>query len=93
MFVLHMRNEENRIESEDENKEGIRKSELVAWYLDQSQDQIDSEEELLEAKALAEKVIDRLIYVVRIERSSSYFSVFLLFLFIIYFLCCAYRTK
>ncbi|XP_015600905.1 DNA replication licensing factor Mcm6 [Cephus cinctus] len=62
MLVLYMRNEENRIESEDENKEGTKKSELVAWYLDQIQDQIDSEEELLERKALVEKIIDRLIY-------------------------------
>lgn len=61
MFILFMRNEEDRLERE--NKSGIRKSELVAWYLDQIQDQIDSEEELLERKELAEKFIDRLIYV------------------------------
>ena len=47
---------------EENNKEGIRKSELVAWYLDKVQDQIDSEEELLDRKALVEKIIDRLIY-------------------------------
>lgn len=67
MLVLYMRNEEARMEAEAETKEGIRKSELVAWYLDQTQDQIDSEEELLERKALAEKIIDRLIYHVRIN--------------------------
>ncbi|KAH0554948.1 DNA replication licensing factor Mcm6 [Cotesia glomerata] len=60
MLVLHMRNEEES--SEVEGKEGIRKTELVAWYLDKIQDQIDSEEELLERKSLVEKIIDRLIY-------------------------------
>jgi len=35
---------------------------VVAWYLEQVQDVIESEEELLEKKALVEKVIDRLIY-------------------------------
>jgi len=46
----------------DDNKGGIRKSELIAWYLDQIQDQLDSEEELLERKNFIEKIIDRLTY-------------------------------
>lgn len=50
-----------------DNKGGIRKSELVAWYLDQIQEQLDSEEELLERKGFIEKVIERLTYHVRIE--------------------------
>ncbi|KAG7191068.1 hypothetical protein KM043_007110 [Ampulex compressa] len=62
MLILYMRNEESRAESEDDNKGGIRKTELVAWYLDQIQDQIDSEEELLERKGFIEKIIDRLTY-------------------------------
>ncbi|XP_029173730.1 DNA replication licensing factor Mcm6 [Nylanderia fulva] len=62
MLVLHMRSEENRVEAEGDNKGGIRKSELVAWYLDQIQDQLDSEEELLERKNFIEKIIDRLTY-------------------------------
>ncbi|KAF7995045.1 hypothetical protein HCN44_004517 [Aphidius gifuensis] len=61
MLVLHMRSEENRIEDGDDNQ-GIRKSELIAWYLDQIQDQIDDEAELLERKALVEKIITRLMY-------------------------------
>jgi len=40
----------------------MRKSELIAWYLDQIQDQLDSEEELLERKNFIEKIIDRLTY-------------------------------
>ncbi|XP_050483869.1 DNA replication licensing factor Mcm6 isoform X2 [Bombus huntii] len=66
MLVLYMRNEETRAESETvatgDTKGGLRKSELVAWYLDQIQDQIDSEEELLERKNFIEKIIDRLTY-------------------------------
>lgn len=50
-----------------DNKGGIRKSELVAWYLDQIQEQIDSEEELLDHKNYIEKIIDRLTYHVRIR--------------------------
>ncbi|XP_011303626.1 DNA replication licensing factor Mcm6 [Fopius arisanus] len=60
MLVLYMRNKESGAEGDDEP--GIRKSELVAWYLDQIQDQIDSEEELLERKGIVEKIIDRLTY-------------------------------
>ncbi|XP_003425529.1 DNA replication licensing factor Mcm6 [Nasonia vitripennis] len=62
MLVLYMRSEEERYETQDEIKAGTKKSELVAWYLDTIQDQIDSEEELLERKSLIEKIIDRLIY-------------------------------
>ncbi|XP_014474457.1 PREDICTED: DNA replication licensing factor Mcm6 isoform X1 [Dinoponera quadriceps] len=62
MLILYMRSEESRAESEDDNKGGIRKSELVAWYLDQIQEQIDSEEELMDRKNFIEKLIDRLIY-------------------------------
>lgn len=46
----------------DDAKGGIRKSELIAWYLDQIQDQLDSEEELLDRKNFIEKIIDRLTY-------------------------------
>lgn len=35
---------------------------MVAWYLDQIQDQIDSEKELLDRKYLIEKIIERLIF-------------------------------
>ncbi|XP_003696170.1 DNA replication licensing factor Mcm6 [Apis florea] len=64
MLVLYMRNEEIRAETEpsEDAKGGLKKSELVAWYLDQIQDQIDSEEELLERKNFIEKIIDRLTY-------------------------------
>ncbi|XP_035775622.1 DNA replication licensing factor Mcm6 [Anopheles albimanus] len=62
MLVIHMRNEESRLESQEAEVEGIRKTELINWYLEQVADQIESEEELIERKTLIEKVVDRLIY-------------------------------
>lgn len=48
--------------SAGEGGEGLRRSDVVSWYLEQVADQIDTEEELVERKALVEKVIDRLTY-------------------------------
>lgn len=66
MLVIHMRNEEARAEEvqaeEAAQSEGIKKSELINWYLEQIADQIESEEELIERKTLIEKVVDRLMY-------------------------------
>uniref|UniRef100_A0A0A9X784 DNA replication licensing factor MCM6 n=1 Tax=Lygus hesperus TaxID=30085 RepID=A0A0A9X784_LYGHE len=41
---------------------GIRRSELINWYLEQISHLIETEEELVEKKALVMKVLDRLIY-------------------------------
>lgn len=75
----------------EDAKGGLKKSELVAWYLDQIQDQIDSEEELLERKNFIEKIIDRLTYHVCIKivrilfflviQFSIFFSLFCLIVF------------
>ncbi|XP_058061987.1 DNA replication licensing factor Mcm6 [Anopheles bellator] len=62
MLVIYMRNEESRFDSEEAEFEGIRKTELINWYLEQVADQIESEEELVVRKTLIEKVVDRLIY-------------------------------
>ncbi|XP_066993325.2 DNA replication licensing factor Mcm6 [Anabrus simplex] len=62
MLVVKMRNEEMWAEVEKRDEGGMRRSEVVAWYLEQIQDQIETEAELLERKALVEKVLDRLIY-------------------------------
>ena len=45
-----------------EEYKGMRKSEVVSWYLEQIQDCIETEEELIEKKEKVEKVIDRLMY-------------------------------
>ena len=42
--------------------ESSRKSALVNWYLNEIQDEIESEQELTERKLLVERVINRLIY-------------------------------
>lgn len=69
----------------DDNKGGgIRKSELVAWYLDQIQEQIDSSEELLDRKNFIEKVIDRLIYNVCIDIFIYYIVILSGFVFAAY---------
>ncbi|XP_057657866.1 DNA replication licensing factor Mcm6 [Diorhabda carinulata] len=60
MIVVHMRREESRMETED--REGIRRSDVVEWYLNQISDQIENEDELIEKKDMFEKVLDRLMY-------------------------------
>lgn len=65
MLVLHMRSEEARFEREESETEGVKKSDLINWYLEQVGEQIESEEELVERKTLIEKVVDRLIIHVR----------------------------
>lgn len=62
MLILYMRNEEARIEAEETESEGLKRSDLVGWYLEQIADMIESEEELIERKSMIEKVIDRLVY-------------------------------
>ena len=42
--------------------ESSRKSALVNWYLNEIQDEIESEQELTEKKLMVERVINRLIY-------------------------------
>lgn len=58
MFVIHLRREEGRVEAGE--TEGIRRTDLIQWYLSETQD-IQTESELVEKKILCDKVIDRLI--------------------------------
>lgn len=62
MLVLHLRTEENRMDTGESDSEGVRQSDLVTWYLEQIGDDIENEDELIERKTLIEKVIDRLIH-------------------------------
>ena len=41
---------------------GVRRSDVVDWYLLQKEADLESEAQLLEMKELVEKVLDRLIY-------------------------------
>ncbi|KAH8387253.1 hypothetical protein KR093_005887 [Drosophila rubida] len=61
MLVLHMRGEEARCEVEGSDT-GMKRSDVVTWYLEQVAEQIESEDELISRKNLIEKLIDRLIY-------------------------------
>lgn len=62
MLVLHLRREENKLQDDDTATEGLRRSDVINWYLEQVEDQIQDQDELIERKTLIEKVIDRLIY-------------------------------
>lgn len=80
MVVLHMRVLENNAESDDSESEGIRRSDIISWYLETVvADQIETEDELIERKTLIEKIVDRLIYHVSFLdflRSFSFFFIF-----------------
>ena len=45
---------------------GTRRTELVNWYLNEVESEIESEQELMERKTLVEKVIYRLVHHVSI---------------------------
>lgn len=64
MVVVYMRKEETN--QGEENYEGIKRSHVIGWYLRLIEEQIESEDELIEKKDMIEKVIDRLIYHVSI---------------------------
>ena len=55
MFVIQLRREEA-----EGTSEGMKKSDLIQWYLSECQD-INTEAELIETKVLCDKVIDRLV--------------------------------
>ena len=60
LFILHMRREEDRREAADEDP-GIRQSQLVNWYLNEIQDEIEGEEELIRKRLIVERVIRHLV--------------------------------
>lgn len=64
MLAIQLQREESRIEAGE--SEGMRKSELIDWYLTQIAGEIDTEAELIRKKLIAEKVIEKLIQVDRI---------------------------
>ncbi|TRY82795.1 hypothetical protein DNTS_025566 [Danionella cerebrum] len=68
LLVLHLR----RLE-EDEDEGGLKKSEVVNWYLKEIESEIDSEVELINKKMMIEKVIYRLVHYdyILIELSQS----------------------
>jgi len=61
MLLLKMRKEEYEVEEKGEESDGLKRSQIVDWYLNEIGDEIQTEDELLEQKEIVEKVIDRLI--------------------------------
>lgn len=64
LLVMHMRKEEEGMEESSEASEttGLKRSAIINWYLSELGEDIESEAELIEKKALVEKVLDRLTY-------------------------------
>ncbi|KAL5009589.1 hypothetical protein ScPMuIL_011894 [Solemya velum] len=60
LLVLFMRKREE--ETEETDVGGLRRSDMVSWYLKEMESEIDSEAELLEKKTVIEKVLDRLVH-------------------------------
>jgi len=62
MLVYYIRKKEDEIDPEsDSTSAGVRKTELITWYLNEIESQIENEQQLNEQKALIEKIIHRLI--------------------------------
>lgn len=59
VLIIQLQKVESRVD--DDDGEGLKKSELINWYLKEIEDDIESEAELIMKKTLVEKVIDRLI--------------------------------
>jgi len=64
MLVVYLRNEEEKRIAERGLGEdgGLLRSDIINWYLEKIEDQINDETELLEKKSFIEKILDRLIY-------------------------------
>jgi DNA replication licensing factor MCM6 len=75
MLVYYIRKKEDDIDSESEaTSSGVHKSELIAWYLNEIESQIENEEQLNEHNLLIEKIIHRLINYVRTAFHFSFFK-------------------
>lgn len=61
MLILHMRDEESKIVLQGGDTDGIKRSDLVSWYLSQVEEMMESEDDIIERKTIVEKVLDRLI--------------------------------
>ena len=67
----------NTVSSFNVGDGGVKRSELVNWYLKEHEEEISSEEELLARKLLVEKVIDRLINHVSCVPTKIYTTVYI----------------
>lgn len=65
MLVYYIRKKEEEIDTESEDFGGVHKSELVGWYLNEIESQIENEQQLNEQSSLIEKILHRLINYVK----------------------------
>ncbi|KAL3249855.1 hypothetical protein MRX96_055790 [Rhipicephalus microplus] len=67
LLVLHLLREEARMEAAEkegaasEDEGGVRRMDLINWYLKEIESEIETEEELIQRKTIVEKVIERLV--------------------------------
>lgn len=61
MLVYFIRKKEEEIDTESEKFTGVHKSELIAWYLNEIESQIENEQQLNQQSTLIEKILYRLI--------------------------------
>ncbi|CAI4230311.1 unnamed protein product [Auanema sp. JU1783] len=61
MLVLHMRQDEDLIEDDDEEYGGIHEDDLVNWYLEFIEAELETEEDVNVQKTICKRVIRRLI--------------------------------
>lgn len=61
MLVYYIRKKEDEIDPESDSFGGVHKSELIAWYLNEVESQIENEQQLNEQSILIEKIIHRLV--------------------------------
>merc|ERR1719278_591084 len=62
LIIEHIRRKEAETESSQEEKDSApTKSQVIAWYLDEIGNDIETEDELIEQKQVIEKVVDKLI--------------------------------
>lgn len=96
MLILHIRSEETRAEAEGEvskSSDGLKRSDIVNWYLQECADDIESEEDLIERKSLAEKVLDRLCYHVSRLLFIVYLEIGIVILILLFLLLSIHRTR
>merc|ERR1719427_1069638 len=63
LIIEHIRRKEAETESSEEEKDSApTKSQVITWYLDEIENDIESEADLIEQKQVIEKVVDKLIY-------------------------------
>lgn len=68
LLVLHLLREESRMEAAEQegaaadDEGGVRRMDLINWYLKEIESEIETQEELIQRKTIVEKVIDRLVH-------------------------------